>query len=121
MLLYFKWVINKDLPCSTGNSAQRLCGSLDERGVWGRMDTCICMTESLHCSTEMFTLLMGYTPIQDKQLFKNLLVVSIPDCYADASRLYLEDSYIFSFLEMMDFPFKNTQHSPGSLFTYLSL
>ena len=28
-----------------------LCGSLDGREVWGRMDTCICMTESLsyHC------------------------------------------------------------------------
>ena len=24
-----------------------LCGSLDGRGVWGRMDTCICMSESL--------------------------------------------------------------------------
>ena len=23
------------------------CGSLDERGVWGRMGTCICMAESL--------------------------------------------------------------------------
>ena len=22
-----------------------LCGSLDGRGVWGGMDTCICMTE----------------------------------------------------------------------------
>ena len=22
-----------------------LCGSLDGRGVWGRMDTCICMAE----------------------------------------------------------------------------
>ena len=28
-----------------------LCGSLDGRELWGRMDTCICMTESLsyHC------------------------------------------------------------------------
>ena len=27
-----------------------VCGSLDGRGVWGRMDTCICMTESLCCT-----------------------------------------------------------------------
>ena len=29
-----------------------LGGSLDGRGVWGRMDTCRGMTESLHCSPE---------------------------------------------------------------------
>ena len=27
-----------------------LCGSLDGRGVWGRMDTCLCMAGSLCCS-----------------------------------------------------------------------
>ena len=32
-----------------------LCGSLDGRRVWGRMDTCICMAESLHCSSETIT------------------------------------------------------------------
>ena len=38
-----------------------LCGSLDGRGVWGRMDTCICIADSLHCSPEAITtLLMGY-------------------------------------------------------------
>ena len=43
-----------------------LCGSLDERQVWGRMDTCICMTESLHCSPETTTtLLIFYTPTQN--------------------------------------------------------
>ena len=34
-----------------------LCGSLDGRGVWGRMDTCICMAESLRCSPETITAL----------------------------------------------------------------
>ena len=29
-----------------------LCGSLDGRGVWGRMDTCISMVESLCCPPE---------------------------------------------------------------------
>ena len=43
-----------------------LCGSLDGRGVWGRMDTCICMAESLHSLPEFITtLLIGYTPIQN--------------------------------------------------------
>ena len=44
-----------------------LCGSLDERGVWGRMDTCVCMAESLCCPPKTITaLLIGYTPIQTK-------------------------------------------------------
>ena len=46
-----------------------LCGSLDGTGIWRRMDTCICMTESLCCSPETTTtLLIGYTPIQNKSL-----------------------------------------------------
>ena len=45
-----------------------LCGSLDGRGVWGRMDMCICMAESLHCPPKTITaLLTGYTPTQNKQ------------------------------------------------------
>ena len=44
-----------------------ICGSQDERRVWGTMDTWVCMTESLHCSPEPIgTLLIGYTPIQNK-------------------------------------------------------
>ena len=45
-LLYLKWITNKDLLFSTGNCSM-LCGSLDGRGVWGRVDICICMAESL--------------------------------------------------------------------------
>ena len=42
-----------------------LGASLDESGVWGRMDTCIYMSESLHCSPETaITLLIDYTPIK---------------------------------------------------------
>ena len=47
------------------------CGSLDGRGAWGRMDTCICMAESLRCSPDTITaLLTGYTPIQNKKFTK---------------------------------------------------
>ena len=36
-----------------------------------RMDTCICMAESLHSSLEAITtLLISYTPIQNKKLKK---------------------------------------------------
>ena len=33
-------------------------GSLDGRGVWGRGDTCICMTELLRCAPETVTTLL---------------------------------------------------------------
>ena len=43
-----------------------LCGSLDGSRVWRRMDTCICVAESLGCSPEtMTTLLIGCTPVQN--------------------------------------------------------
>ena len=45
-----------------------VCASLDGRGVWGRMDTRICMAEFLCCSPETITtLLTGYTLIQNKK------------------------------------------------------
>jgi len=41
------------------------------RGVWGRMDTCICMTESLCYPPETtITLLIGYILIENKKLKK---------------------------------------------------
>ena len=57
---------------STGNSAQLLCASLGGSGVWGRMDTCICMAESLPCSPETSTtLLISYTSGQNKTFLKS--------------------------------------------------
>ena len=58
-LLYLKWITNHELLyflhmelCSV------LCGSLVGRGVWGRMDICICIVESLHCSPETIPMLL---------------------------------------------------------------
>jgi len=54
-----------------------LCGSEDGRGVWRRMDTCVCVTGLLHCSPETITtLLIGYTPIKKlkvkkRKIYKN--------------------------------------------------
>ena len=60
VLLYLKWVTNKDLLYSTGNSAQCYVPA------W--MDTCTCMAESLHYSLETVTaLLIGYIPVQNKK------------------------------------------------------
>ena len=48
-----------------------LCGSLDGRGVWGRIDICICIAESFFCPPETITiLLIGCTPKQNKKFNK---------------------------------------------------
>ena len=48
-----------------------LCDSPDGRGVQGRMDTCKCTAESLHCPPETTTILLtSHTPIQNKKLKK---------------------------------------------------
>ena len=39
-----------------------LRGSLDGRAVWGRIDTCKCMAEVLHCSSETTTTLLIVIP-----------------------------------------------------------
>ena len=51
-----------------------LCGNLDRRGVWRRMNTYKCMTKSCQCSPEAITtLLTGY--IQHKiKTFKKILL-----------------------------------------------
>jgi len=66
-ILYLKWITNEGLQYSTGISAQCYVAAWME-GVWGEMDTYICMAESLCCSPETITtLLIDYTPIQNKK------------------------------------------------------
>ena len=63
-LLRLRWITSKDL-----RYAHRTL--LSERGVWGRMGTCMCMAELLsHSHETITTLLIGYTPIQNKKLKK---------------------------------------------------
>ena len=69
-LLYLKWTTNKVLSykhrcllCSL------LCGSLDGKGVWERMDPCICMVESPCSSPETITALVtGFVCAKPPQL-----------------------------------------------------
>ena len=47
-----------------------LCGSLDGKGFWGRVDTCIYMAGSLYCPPESITaLLIGCSATQSKKFF----------------------------------------------------
>ena len=53
-----------NLRCLYMELCVMLCGSLKGRGIWGGMDTCMCMSESLHCQPEtVTTVLIGSTPI----------------------------------------------------------
>ena len=55
-----------------------LCASLDGRRIWGRMDTCTCMAESLCCSPETtIALLIAYSPIQNKMFEKKKKKISV--------------------------------------------
>ena len=50
------------------------------RGVWGRMGTCICMTESLRCSLETITtLLIVCFPIKNAFGVKNKILQILQD------------------------------------------
>ena len=71
-----KWIINKDLLYSTGNSAQCYVAARME-GEFGGEYTWLCMAESLHYSPEILTtLLISYTPIQNK-MFVCLFVLKL--------------------------------------------
>ena len=80
---YFKWLQNNCKLCSM------LWTSLEGRGVWGRINTCICMADSLHCSPETITaMLISYISIQNKKVLK--IVFNIH------SRIYLNVKYTLS-------------------------
>jgi len=49
------FISHKDLLYSTGNSAQSYGAAWMGAETGGRMDTCICMAESLCCSPETIT------------------------------------------------------------------
>ena len=62
-----------------------LCGILNEREVWGRIDTCMCMAESLCCSPETITtLLIGYVCVHAK-LLQSCLTLCDPMTFYDCS------------------------------------
>ena len=67
-LLHVKWVSNREQLDSTGNSAQKPCGSLDRRGVRGRTAACVCVAESTHFLPTITTLLICYVCLSAKLL-----------------------------------------------------
>ena len=68
-LLYLKWITNKDLLYSTGNFAQCYVAAWMGRGLGE--NRYMYMAESLcHSPETITTLLISYTPIQNKKLKK---------------------------------------------------
>ena len=66
-LLYLTWITNTDLLYTTGNPAQCYVPAW----MQASLDTCICVAEPLCCSAEIITtLLIAYTPVQNKKVFK---------------------------------------------------
>ena len=51
-LLYLKMNNQQGPTLSQRELCSMLCGNLNGRKVWERMDTCICMAEALSCSPE---------------------------------------------------------------------
>ena len=65
-----------------------LCGSLDGRGVWGRMDTCLCTAGSLCCSPETNTTLY----INSVQLLSHIRLFATPWTAACQASLSITNS-----------------------------
>ena len=72
-LLYLKWITNRDIPIPIPVTNVKhiefcsvLCGSLDGWGVWGRMDPCVFMAESLCCLPETITLFVNWLYLNTK-------------------------------------------------------
>ena len=69
-LLHLKWITNRDLLYSTGNSAQYYVTTYMGKIIWNRIDICICITESLCCPLGTnTTLLISCTPVWNKKFF----------------------------------------------------
>ena len=96
-LLCLKWITSKDLWCSTWNSAQCYVPAW-LGGALGRMDTCVCIAESLQRSPETTTttLFINYTPLQRDLMLKNKIKIkkkkrSIPDMHRAPEEACLPD------------------------------
>ena len=68
-LLYLKWITKKTYYIAQGTLLNVPCQPGWKRGL-GRMEIHVHVWLSLRCSSETITLLIGYTPIQNKKLQK---------------------------------------------------
>ena len=91
-----EWVA---ISCTTSlknNAATMLCASLDGRGVWERMDTWVCMAESLHLKISQHCYLA--IPQYKKIKFKKMQLDQ--HSFSKASSLVLS----YNLISMLPFP-----------------
>lgn len=69
---YLTWITNKNLLSEHMELCSGPCGSLDRRGVAGRMDTWVSMVESLCCSPETTTVLVNLLATLQYKIKKKL-------------------------------------------------
>ena len=85
--LYGYWSMQLRIH-SAGLTSRKAGSARIGREVWGRMDTCICMAESLHCSHKTIALLIGYTLIQNKKFLrekkKKSWIQGLKECCQDS-------------------------------------
>ena len=75
------------------------CDRLGGRGIWGRMDECVYMAESLLCSETVTALLISYIPVRNKS-FKNIQTATTEKQGGQASLCVLVGSRCFLVGEM---------------------
>ena len=78
-LIYSKWITNKVLLYSTGNSAQCPVAA-GMAGVWGRMDSCKYRTESLGYPPDTITTLLICCACICLSLFRRVWLCNPMDC-----------------------------------------
>ena len=72
--IYLRWIINNELLCSTGNSAQ-LYDSLDGRGVLGTRIPGYIRLSPFTVHLKLRILLISYTPMQNKVFLNKVQIV----------------------------------------------
>ena len=86
-----------------------LCGSLDGREVWGRMDTCIWMAEFPICSPEtIITLLISHIPIQNKKLKNKMCIDSWQYCTIQYYFMGYTKAFVFQVFHSQYFIYVHT-------------
>ena len=89
---YLKWITNYIAQGTLLN----IMWQLGWEGVLGKMDTCIYMTESLHCSPEtVIALLNSYTPNTKKKCLKNKIKSIHKENHLSAQEKWIEDRIVY--------------------------
>ena len=84
--------------------------SLDGRGVWGRMDKCICMADRICCPPEtVTTLLLGFK-ISFFFFFKKNIFIKQTMCFEDSRYFRGWLNFVLNNIELPEVPKKGEEN-----------